>query len=91
MNLYIADRNANHLNHTQGSSFTVEPLRTLIGEDSFTTFSQALLDGTANLEKLNVTPTIKFCLQLLKKKENILSNNKQGLILLDDIKQEDKE
>ena len=48
----IAYRNANHLNQADGTPFTVEPLLSLIGKDIFTTFSQALLDGTADLSKL---------------------------------------
>ena len=32
----ISDRNSHHLNQAQGSSFTVEPLQSLLGTDSDT-------------------------------------------------------
>ena len=40
----IVDRNAKHPNQADRTSFTVEPLLSLVGKDTFTTFSQELLD-----------------------------------------------
>ena len=54
----FAERNANHLNQTDGTPFTVEPLLSLIGKDTFMTFSQELLDDTADLSKRQLSPTI---------------------------------
>ena len=39
----IADRNTKHLNQADGTPFTVEPLLSLVGKNTFTTFSQELL------------------------------------------------
>lgn len=64
---YIDDRTAQHLNHAQGLPFTMESLRILVGEGSFTTFSQVLLDDTSALNALNVSLTINLYLQQLKK------------------------
>ena len=36
---YYAERNIHHLNQVQGSAFTIEPLKILIGDDSFTSFT----------------------------------------------------
>ena len=69
---YISDRYAQHLNYAQGSPFTVEPLRTLISEYIFITFSQALLNGTTDLEKIKVSPTVKLYLHQLKRKKILL-------------------
>merc|ERR1711865_401610 len=54
----IAERNTHHLNQAQGTPLTIEPLLSLIGTDSFTSFSQELLDGTAKLSPLKLSPTI---------------------------------
>ena len=40
----IAERNSHHLNQAQGTPLTIEPLLSLIGTDSFTSFSQELLN-----------------------------------------------
>ena len=66
-------RNAHHLNWAQGTPFTIEPLLFLIGQDSFTSFSQELLDGTANLNDINVSPLIKQYLTNLKSNETTLA------------------
>ena len=58
------------MNHS--SVLTVEPLRTLISEYLFTTFSQTLLNGTADLDKTKVSPTIKLYLHQLKRKKILL-------------------
>ena len=36
---YIAEINIHHLYQAHGYPFTIEPLKSLIGEDSFTTFT----------------------------------------------------
>ena len=66
MEQVIAERNAHHLNQAQGTPLTIEPLLSLIGTDSFTSFSQELLNETANLSPLTLSPTIKKYLKKLK-------------------------
>ena len=45
----LAAGNAQHLHQAHGTRFTVEPLRRLIGKDSFIPFSQEILDGMTYL------------------------------------------
>ena len=56
MEQVIAERNTHQ---AQGTPLTIEPLLSLIGTDSFTYFSQELLNGTSNLSSLPLSPTIK--------------------------------
>ena len=76
----IADRNANHLNQADGTPFTVEPLSSLIGKDTFTTFSQELLDGTADLSKLQLSPTIQLYMKNLKQNKTIVNSTTNNII-----------
>ena len=55
----IADRNAKNLNQADGTSFIVETLLSLVGNDTFTTFSQEQLDETIDLFQLQLSPTIQ--------------------------------
>ena len=55
----IVERNSHHLNQTQSTPLTVEPLLPLIGTDSFTYFSQELLNGTLDNILLPISPTMK--------------------------------
>ena len=66
MEQVIAERNSHHLNQAQGTPLTIEPLLSLIGTDSFTSFSQELLNGTSNLSSLPLSPTIKIYFKNLK-------------------------
>ena len=59
MEQVIAERNSRHLNQEQGTPLTIEPLLSLIGTDSFTSFSQKLFNGTSDLTSLPLSPTIK--------------------------------
>ena len=52
---YIIQRNVAHLNQVQRIPFTVNPLHTLLHNDSFTPFGQKNLDGEANLNNLNLS------------------------------------
>ena len=69
MEQVIAERNSHHLNQAQGTPLTIEPLLSLIGTDSFTSFSQELLNGTFNLTSLPLSPTIKKISQEPKTKQ----------------------
>ena len=66
MKQVIAEKNSHHLNQTQGTPLTIEPLLSLIGTDSFTSFSQELLNGTSDLTSLPLSPTIKRYTQNLQ-------------------------
>lgn len=70
----IADRNANHLNQVDGTLFTIESFLSLVGKDTFTTFSQELLDGTADLSQLKLSPTPQLYMQNLKQKNTIVKS-----------------
>ena len=59
MEQVIAERNSHHLNQAQGSSLTVGPLNALIGTDTFTSFSQELINGTSDITLFSLCPTIK--------------------------------
>ena len=68
----IVDRNAKHPNQADRTPFTVEPLLSLVGKDTFTTFSQELLDGTADLSQLKLSPTTQLYMQNLKQNNTIV-------------------
>ena len=55
----LASGNTQHLHQAHGISVTIKPLRTLIGRDSSTPFSQEILDGTTRFDNLNVSDNIK--------------------------------
>ena len=71
----IADRNAHHLNQADGTPFTIEPLLSLIGKDTFTTFSQELLEGKANLTQLYLSPTTQLYMEKLKQNKTIVNSS----------------
>ena len=83
---HYAERNTHHLNQAQGSAFTIESLNRLIGEDSFTSFSDEILNGTADLSKLNLSPIIKKYLQQLKRNKTIITSNKNKTVSLNEFK-----
>ena len=68
----IIDRNAKHPNQADRTPFTVEPLLSLVGKDTFTTFSQELLDETADLSQLKLSPTTQLYMQNLKQNNTIV-------------------
>ena len=49
MEQVVAERNSHYLNQARGTQLTIEPLLSLIGTDSFASFSQELLNGTSEL------------------------------------------
>ena len=53
--IFIIERNRRHLNQIQGAPCTIEPLQSLLGVDSRTTFGNSVLDGTVNLSQLPLT------------------------------------
>ena len=83
----LAAGNAQHLHQVHITPFTVEPLRTLIGKDSFTPFSQKILDGSANFHTLDISDSNKLYLQNLKRKKVKGKINNKGIISLKEFKQ----
>ena len=65
----IAERNSHHLNQSQGTPLTIEPLLSLIDTDIFISFSQELLNGTSELTSLPLYPTINKVPQEPKTKQ----------------------
>ena len=59
----------------------------MIGKDSFTPFSQEILDGSANFDSLEISDNIKLYLQNLKRKEVKGTINNNGIMLLMEFKQ----
>ena len=64
---YIIERNRRHLNQSQGTSCTIEPLQSLLGLDSRTTFGNSVLDGTVNLSHLPLTKLQQLYFTEMKK------------------------
>ena len=52
---YIIERNRRHLHQAQGILCTIEPLHSLLGLDSRTTFGNCVLGGIVNLSQLPLT------------------------------------
>ena len=84
----IADRNSYHLNQVQGSPFTVEPLKSLLGTDSDTSFAEALLNSTANLQQTPLTYVIIRSLESTTRNKEIIQSSKQQIISLDAYKKD---
>ena len=87
MEQVISDRNFHHLNQAQGTPLTIEPLLSLIGTDSYTSFSQELLNGKADLDHLMLSPTITKYLANLKQNKEIISTTTNKFIPLNQYKQ----
>ena len=87
IDILLAAGNAQHLHQTHGTPFTVEPLRTLIGKDSFTPFSQEILGSSTNFDSLEISDKIKLYLQNLKRKKVKGTINNKGIIPLIEFKQ----
>ena len=82
---FVTSRNDNHPHQAHRTPFTIESLRSLIGKDIFTSFSQELLNRTANIDQLKVSATIKNTSQP-KSKTIILKSKHKNTISLDDFK-----
>ena len=71
----LIKRNVEHLNQAQGTPYTIPPLSTLLGDDSFTSFGQDILNGTANLDNLPLTNIQKAFFNNLQKQSSINTIN----------------
>ena len=56
INNCLIQRNSAHLNQAQGTPFTVEPLSSLLQDDSFTQFGNEILKGDTNLSNKSLSP-----------------------------------
>ena len=86
MKQVIAERNSHHLNQAHGTPLTIEPLLSLIGTDSYTSFSQELLNGKADIDSLMMFPTITKYLKNLKQNKEIISTITNKFIALHEYK-----
>ena len=86
----MADINSHHLNQAQDTPLTIEPLLSLIGTDSYTSFSQERLNGTAKLDSLILSPTITKYLKKLTQNKEIISTTTNKFIPLHAYKQDFK-
>ena len=82
----IADGISNHLNQAEGTPLTIEPFASLIGTDSYTSFSEQLLEGTADVSKLKVSSTVAKYLKSLKRNKEIIATEKENVIPLKEFK-----
>ena len=82
MDQFIANKNSHHLNQTQGTSLIIEPMLSLIWQDSYTFFSQESLTGTTYTPSLNISLIITKYLNNLKQNKAIIiiSINKHILV-----------
>jgi len=64
-----------HFKQAHGSPYTVPPLSDLLGTNSLTEFGDALLQGTTNLDTLQVSPTPSYCYNIIA--TNTLSTKTQ--------------
>ena len=87
MEQVIAERNSHHPNQAQGTPLTIEPLLSLIGIDSVTSFFQALLNGKVDIESLKISTTITKYLKNLKQNKEVISTKTNKFIPLHGYKQ----
>ena len=65
INNCLIQRNLAHLNQAQGTPFTVEPLSSLLQDDSFTQFGNESLKGDAHLSNKSLSPLQILCFKEL--------------------------
>ena len=66
----IIKRNREHFSQADGTPFTVEPLRSLIGETATNNFCDQILNGTINLDGLDIEEATKALLRNLVKNDD---------------------
>ena len=82
---YTIQINVVHLNQTQGTPFTVNPLQALLNNDSFTTFGQQMLDGDANLQNFNLSEIQKEFFYELKQHPTITASPLNNIISIEEM------
>ena len=68
----LTSRNKEHLSQSEGTPFTIAPLKDLLGPDSFAPFGQALLTGTADMSNLSLSKLQNLYFDNLKKASGVL-------------------
>jgi Reverse transcriptase (RNA-dependent DNA polymerase) len=61
----IISRNIEHFSQAEGTPFTTEPLRSLLGQNATTPFAQQLLECNANINDLDISAASKAILRKL--------------------------
>ena len=69
----LTSRNKEHMSQSEGTPFTIAPLKDLLGPNSFAPFGKALLTGTVDLSKLSLSKLQKLYFVNLKKRPEFLS------------------
>ena len=84
---YIIERNKQHINQSQCTLCTIEPLQSLLGLDSRTSFGNSVLDGTVYLKQLSLSHNTPTTLKKeMKKTEQPLLKKVKNKINLDEMK-----
>ena len=63
----LIERNTIHFRQSDGTPFTTEPMKSILGKFATTPDSQAILDGTYDIEAINTTPAVKSILWKAKR------------------------
>ena len=74
---HIIQRNKKHLNQTQGTTYTIPPMSTLLGDDSFIPLGEATLKGTGDLNNLPLSRVHKQSFLSFKREatDTLIPNN----------------
>ena len=78
-------RNKAFLSQSECTPFTIDPLKDLLGPDSFTPFGKALLTGTVDMAKLPLSKLQKLYLNNLKKVSGIIESPISPTISISDM------
>ena len=84
----IIERNRQHLNQVEGTPFTKEPLRSILGINACTEASDKRLTGSFQYETIKTTFLQKQYLKDLRKHKGELTSNIENYISIDEMKQE---
>ena len=68
----LTSRNKARLSQSDGTPFTMEPLKDMLGPDSFTPFGNSLLTGTADMTNLPLSKLQKLYFKNLQKASSLL-------------------
>ena len=86
MEKIINERNVQHLQQAEGTPFTIEPLKTILGEDGCTEDCNKILMGTYDDSNIHLTHLQKQYLKALKKSSGKLESPLRNEIFTNDIK-----
>ena len=86
MEKIINERNVQHLQQAEGTPFTIEPLKTILGEDGCTEECNKILMGTYDDSNIDLTHLQKQYLKALKKRSGKLASPLRNEISTKDIR-----